>query len=145
MHNCACVHSQGHPSPPETMMHFPPCFRFRPLFSKNFQTRRKIFTILPFPDKFLDFHPPKFLMTPYFPCFNTFPPLFCENYYFPLILDKFPPTPVLDKFTCFLHALRVFRFPPTLTMMHLCITQCTYWTPLFIVVFTWGYELNPPK
>ena len=21
-------------------------------------------------------------------------------------------------------------FPPTLTMMHLCITQCTYWTPL---------------
>src|SRR6218665_2347584 len=23
-------------------------------------------------------------------------------------------------------------FPPTLTMMHLCITQCTYWTPLFI-------------
>src|SRR6218665_4042262 len=21
-------------------------------------------------------------------------------------------------------------FPPSLTMMHLCITQCTYWTPL---------------
>jgi len=21
-------------------------------------------------------------------------------------------------------------FPPTLTMMHLCIAQCTYWTPL---------------
>jgi len=20
--------------------------------------------------------------------------------------------------------------PPTLAMMHLCITQCTYWTPL---------------
>src|SRR6218665_398354 len=23
-----------------------------------------------------------------------------------------------------------FSFPPTLTMMHLCIAQCTYWTPL---------------
>src|SRR6218665_1581168 len=88
-----------------------------PLFSKNFWTLRKIFTILPFSDKFLDFHPPKFLMTfflvidhkfripPYFPCFNTFPPLFRENYY----------------------------FRPTLTMMHLCITQCTYWTPLPIL------------
>jgi len=30
----------------------------------------------------------------------------------------------------FLHTLRVFCFPPTFTMMHLCITQCTYWTPL---------------
>ena len=25
-------------------------------------------------------------------------------------------------------------FPPTLTMMHLCITQCTYWTPLHISI-----------
>jgi len=24
----------------------------------------------------------------------------------------------------------VFFVPPSLTMMHLCITQCTYWTPL---------------
>jgi len=30
-----------------------------------------------------------------------------------------------------LHTLCVFRFPLTLIMMHLCITQCTYWTPLF--------------
>jgi len=29
----------------------------------------------------------------------------------------------------FLHTLCVFRFPPSLTMMHLCITQYTYWTP----------------
>src|SRR6218665_2192893 len=49
-----------HPS--ETMMHFP-LFQISPLFSKNFRTLRKIFTILPFPNKFLDFHPPKFLMT----------------------------------------------------------------------------------
>jgi len=24
----------------------------------------------------------------------------------------------------------MFSFPPSLTGMHLCITQCTYWTPL---------------
>ena len=53
-------------------------------------------------------------------------PLFRENYYFPPTLTNFPP---LHKFTCFLHTLRVFRFPPTFTMMHLCINQCTYWTP----------------
>ena len=69
---------------------FPPVSDF-PLFSKNFQTLSNIFKILPFPEKFLDFHPPKFLMTfflvidhkfqisPYFPCFSTFPPRFCEN------------------------------------------------------------------
>src|SRR6218665_1474315 len=26
--------------------------------------------------------------------------------------------------------LTCISFPPTFTMMHLCITQCTYWTPL---------------
>src|SRR6218665_2289712 len=31
--------------PPETMMHFPPCFRFPPLFSKNFRTLKKILKI----------------------------------------------------------------------------------------------------
>src|SRR6218665_2589871 len=36
-------------------------------------------------------------------------PLFPENYYFPYF-DKFPP--VLEKFTCFLHAFSVFSFPP---------------------------------
>ena len=116
--------------PPETLMHFPPVSDFLPIFE----------TFSDSEEKFLDFHLPKFLMTfflvidhkfrmsPYFPCFSTFPPLFRENYYFLPTLTNFPP--VLDKFTRFLHTLRVFRFPPTLTMMHLYITQCTYWTPL---------------
>src|SRR6218665_3317727 len=31
-------------------------------------------------------------------------------------------------------------FPPTLTMMHLCITQCTYWTPLSLGGYVlWGF------
>ena len=49
-----------HPS--EVMMHFPPVSDV-PLFPKNFRTSWKIFANLPFPKKFVDFHPPKFLTT----------------------------------------------------------------------------------
>src|SRR6218665_667758 len=104
------------------MMHFPPCFRFPPLFSKHFLALKKIFTILPFPVKFLDFHPPKFLMTffSHLPQISNFTPIFAvsvhfplfhENYSFPPYFDKISPS-VLHKFTCFLHTLHVFRFPP---------------------------------
>src|SRR6218665_3625543 len=56
-----------------------------------------MFSILRFPEKFLDFHPPKFLMTlcliqlfpPIFPVSVHFP-LFRENYYSPYF-SKFPP------------------------------------------------------
>ena len=34
-----------------------PCFRFPPYFRKKFQTSWKIFRMIPFPTKFLDFHP----------------------------------------------------------------------------------------
>ena len=119
---------------------FSPLFQITPhLFSKKFQTLWKSFYILPFPEKLLDFHPPKFLMTvflvidhtfrisPYFPCFSTFPPCFPKMLFSPYFY-KFP--------LCFrqIHLLFTYLlcilFPPTLTMMHLCITQCTYWTPL---------------
>src|SRR6218665_2232022 len=105
--------------PPETMMHFPSVSDF-PLFSKKFQTLRKIFTILPFPQKFLYFHHPKFFMTffshrpqisnfPLFSLFQYISPLFRENYYFPPTLTNFPL--VLDKFILFLYTFRVFSFP----------------------------------
>src|SRR6218665_1624185 len=98
------------------MMHSPPVSDF-PLISKNFQTLLNIFTILPFPDIFpVSVHPPvsrKLL----FPYFEKFSPLFYKNS------------------LAFLYTLFVFRFPPTLTMMHLCITQCTYWTPLQIGLY----------
>ena len=119
-------------------MHFPPCFRFPPIFEKysdsadNFQN---------FPEKeFLDFHTPKFLMTFFFshrPQISNFPLFSLFQYTFPPVSRKllFPPTlknfpsPVLQKirllFTYF--SPMCISFPPTLTMMHLCITQCTYW------------------
>src|SRR6218665_4146450 len=119
------------------MIHFSSVSDF-PLFSKNW----KNFSILLFPEKILYFHPPKFLMIffchqpqifkfpPYFLCFSTFAPRFHENYYFPPLPFKIPLC--FTKLDLLLHTFCVFRFPPTLTMMHLCITQCTYWTPLAI-------------
>src|SRR6218665_2320818 len=56
-----------------------------------------------------------------------FRPLSRENYHFPSTSSNFSPD--LIKFTCFLHTLLVFLPPLSSTMMHFCITQCTYWTP----------------
>src|SRR6218665_2966655 len=120
------------------MMHFPTCFRFSSLLSENFRTLRKISPILLFPEKFLaeisddlflssttNFEfPPIFAVSVHFP-------LFRENYYSPLTLTNSP---------CFrqIHLLFTYftfiSFAPTLTMMHLCITQCTYLTPLAVVM-----------
>jgi len=116
-----------------------PLFQIFPLFSKKFQTLWKMSKMLPFPEKFLNFHPSKSLMTFFividhkfrispFSLFRYISPSVSRKLLFPPYFQKFPP--VLEKFTCFLHTLCVFRLPPTLTMMHSCITQCTYWTPL---------------
>jgi len=78
---------------------FPPCFRFHPLFHKHFQTFWNFLTILPFPEKFLDFHPQKFLMTFFLvidqnfqisPLFSLFPPCFAKIFLSPYF-SKFPP------------------------------------------------------
>src|SRR6218665_1825708 len=97
--------------------------------------------VLPFPENIFDSHPHKFLMTffshrpqisnsPYFLCFRTPSPLFRAFFYFTPTFKNVP--------LCFLKIHLLFTyfmcisFPLTLTMMHLCITQCTYWTPLII-------------
>src|SRR6218665_1621006 len=119
------------------MMHFPPSFQIFPLFSKNFQTlenftySRKFsrFSSAKISDDLFLVIGHKFRISPsIFLGSVHFPPVH-ENCYFRSTLKNFPP--VLEKFTCFLHTLCVFRFPPSLTMMHLCIIQCTYWTTLF--------------
>ena len=96
-----CYESQGASIPLWDHDAFSPLFQISPLFSKKFQTLRKIFTIFPFPTNFLIFirqnfwwlffsHRPQILNFPYFSCFSTFPPLFRENYYSPYF-TKFPP------------------------------------------------------
>src|SRR6218665_2535917 len=107
------------------MMHFPLCFRFPPIFQKFSHS----FKILPFPEKFMDFHPPKFLMTflvidhkfripLIFPVSVHFPhvsrkllfppPLFRENYFL-LYFENFPSFRKIHMlFTCFM----CISFPP---------------------------------
>src|SRR6218665_3791544 len=107
--------------PLEAMRHFPPPGSdFPPIFEK-FSDSVENFKNFTFPEKFLNFHSPKFLMTffkssttnfeflPYFPCFNAFPPRFRENYYFPPTFKNFPP--VLEKITCFFYILVYFVSP----------------------------------
>ena len=98
---------------------FPPCFRFPPIFDH------------------------KFRFSPYFCCFSTFPPCFAKIIISPVLWQIFPP--VLHKFTCFYILYGYFVSPPTFTMMHLCITQCTYWTPLRLIIswliISWGLSL----
>src|SRR6218665_2694897 len=59
------------------------------------------------------------------------------QYIFPPLFRKIITSPYFEKFPPYfskIHLLFTYfmsiSFPPTLTMMHLCITQCTYWTPL---------------
>src|SRR6218665_1373115 len=66
---------------------------------------------------------------PYFRYFNTFPPI--SKLLFPPYFSKF--SPCFRKIYVFFTYFICFSFPPSLTMMHLCITQCTYWTPLLSV------------
>src|SRR6218665_1947404 len=108
--------------PPETMMHFPLCFRFPPYFRKifglsenfyNFTFSRKISSLSSpkISDVFFFSHRPHISNSPLFSLFQYISPLFRENYSFPLLLQISPP--VSGKFTCFLHTLCVF-FPSLL-------------------------------
>src|SRR6218665_989285 len=96
-----------------------------------------------FSRKHFRFHPQKVLMTffshrlkilnflPIFPLSVHFPPV-SRKLLFPLLLKI---SRCFVKCTCFfLHTLCVFCLPPNLTMMHLCMTQCTYWTPLCLSI-----------
>src|SRR6218665_3554113 len=116
-HGIASDYRQGRPSPPETMMHFPPVSDFPPI-SEKISDFLNFFTILPFPEKFLDFHPPKYLMT----FFQYISPLFRVNYSFPPNFTN--SSPLFYANSPAFYILYVY-FPPTLTVMHLCITQCT--------------------
>jgi len=76
---------------------FSPCSRFLPIF-KKISDSVKNFQNVTFSRKFFPF-PPCFAKIIISPTLKNFPPVF-------------------HKFTCFLHTLCGFRFPPTLTIMH---------------------------
>ena len=125
---------------PEATMHFP-LFLIPPISENlsdsvenypNFTFSRKIFRFSSAKisdDLFLvvDY---KFLISPLFSLFHY---QFRENYYFPLLLQISPCFPGICVFFTYFMCI---SFPPTLTMMHLCITHCTYWTPLITNINT---------
>src|SRR6218665_1110384 len=70
---------------------------------------------------------------------SEFPPIYIFSLfqYISTISQKLLFSPYFSKFLsrfCRIYVLFTyficFSFLPSLTMMHLCITQCTYWTPL---------------
>src|SRR6218665_3869108 len=87
-----------------------PCFRFPPIL-KNFLTR---------------FSSTKISDDPFSPVSVHFPPL-SRKLLFPLLSKMSPCFRIIHLLFTYITCI---SFPPTLTMMHLCITQCTYWTPL---------------
>src|SRR6218665_3217157 len=110
--------------PPKPMMHFPPYFTFPPLFRK-FQSLGKCSPLLgnvPNFSKKFTFHPPKFLMT-FFKSFAQISLPIWNIFISPTVLQDFP---LISLNLPVFNVLYVFLFPPTLTTMHLCITQWTY-------------------
>src|SRR6218665_72734 len=96
------------------MMHFP-LFQIPTISEKNSKLVENI-------------HNYKFEISPLFSLFHyIFTPYIGKIIISPYFY-KFAPDFV--KFTCSFTYYLCFSFPPTLTMMHLCITQCAYWTPL---------------
>jgi len=120
--------------PHEAMMH--PPVSGSPLFPRIVQMPWENFPIWPFPKNIFRFSSAKipddlfesltqnFEFHLFISQNSTFPPI-SRKLLFPPAFSNIPPD--FGKCTCFLHTLRVF--PPSLTMMHLCITRCTYWTP----------------
>src|SRR6218665_3633059 len=121
--------------PPEAMMHFPPVSDF-PLFLDNFGLSVKFQKFPVFPKIISIF----IRLTTFFLFidhkFWIFPPILPVLQHFPPDSRKFrissvsKISPLFSKNSTAFYILYVYFCPPTLTMMHLCITQCTYWTPL---------------
>ena len=124
------------------MMHyFFPVSDFPPIFPKNVSD-----SFFQFSNHFSHFNPPKFLQmtfhlvihykflipSPIFAVSVNFPPIW-GKLLFPLLLQI--SYPWFRKIYVFLHTLCVYRFPLSLAMTHLCITQCTYWTPLLLEIW----------
>src|SRR6218665_1589852 len=120
------------------MMHVATVSDF-PLFPKKFSDSAENFPNFTFSKTFSDFHPPKFLTTFFQSLITHFeiPPISLFQFIFPYFGKcLFPPTfakfsPDFVKLSCFLHTF-VYFVSPYFYMMHLCITQCTYWTPLYV-------------
>ena len=109
---------------------FPLVSDFCPLFPKHFSDSVVNFPGFTSSEKKISYHLfkiifHKFEISLYFRSFGPIPSV--SNKSFIPLLSQIAQFRKISVFcTCFLW----FSFSPTFTTMHLCITQCTYWTPL---------------
>ena len=76
-------------------------------------------------------HRPQISNFPLFSLFQYISPCFAKIIIFPYF-DKFSPLFYTNS-PAFYMLYVFFVYPPTFTMIHLCISQCTYWTPLAVL------------
>src|SRR6218665_1933777 len=79
--------------------------------------------MLPFPENAFLVNDHKFRISP----LSVHFPLVSRKLLFPHCFEKIPP--LFSKNSSAFYILYVYFVPPTLTMMHLCITQCTTGRP----------------
>src|SRR6218665_2332122 len=139
--------------PPETMINFSPLFQISPYFRKIFGLS-EIFLQFYLFRKISSLSSTKISDDLFFshrPQISNFPPIFAVSVHFPPCFAKIILSPYFYKFPpCFRQIHLLFTYftcispPPTFTMMHLCITQCMYWTPLTSdASFLFGFIINP--
>jgi len=124
-----CIHAGA--SIPLRQWSISSCFRFSPYFQKNFQTVENFQFFVFIRQNFwwpfclvIDY---KFWISHLFSLSEYISPLISRKLLFPPIFTNSPLFSWnLRGFTYFM----CISFPLTLTMMHLCITQRTSWTPL---------------
>jgi len=143
----------GTSNPPWGNDAFSPCFRFTHISEKLFRLCGKFswfyfseqmfrFSSAKISDELFFSHRLQISNFPhYFRRFSTFPPI--SEKLFPPYFCKFPQW--FRKIYVILHTFCVFRFPPSLTMMHLCITKRTYWMPLIAGRHTICYSIHLTK
>jgi len=121
--------SQRHPFPLEALMHSL-CFRFPPISKKMFRLRGILSKFYLFPINFSIFLRQNFWW-PFFGCWVkilSFPLFSLFQYISPTISGNFLCPLWFRKIYIFFTYFMCFSFHPSLTMMHLCITQCTHWS-----------------
>jgi len=111
--------------PPWGNDEFPSVSDFPPI-SENFSDSMENFPNFTFFTFFIVIDS-NFLISPYFRCFRIVHPISGKLSFHP---PTFSHSLWFRKIYVFFTNYMCFSFPPSFTMMHLCITQCTYWTPL---------------
>ena len=130
---------QGRPSPLRPWCISSPLLQISPYFRKMFRVWENFSQFNLFPKNVFIDH--KFrIFSLLFSVFQCLSPCFAKIIISPLLWQIFPS--FFRQFHLLFTYFTCISFSPyTLTVMHLCITQCTYWTPLLEIKYLFK-EIN---